>query len=680
MGLRLSGRSTLMAASLGLAWMGSVRMGSRRPGDRPLWTPSPEQVAASNMAAFHRFANQSRGANAESVRDLWQWSVRDPDAFWSGVWEFCGVIGDRGDRVVEDYDQLPGARWFPDARLNYAENLLRRNDDTPAVIFRREDGLRRDLTWRALHDEASKMGQALEMAGVAEGDRIAGYVPNMPESIVTLLGAASLGATVCTASPDFGVQAVLDRFGQITPRILIAADGYVYGGREYSVVERVAEIANRLPSVEQVIVVPYLDLDPDIASIEGAVLWEDFLIPHTTNSIDYRRLPFDHPLYVLFSSGTTGVPKCMIHTAGGVLLQHVKEQQLHADVKPGDRTFYFTTCGWMMWNWLASTLAAESTLVLFDGSPFHPSPEVLFDYADEVRMTRMGVSAKFIDACRKEGLRPAETHDLSTVRTLLSTGSPLVPESFDYVYEHIKEDVHLASISGGTDLCAGFVVGNPVLPVWRGEIQGPSLGMAVDVWDDDGQPLPRGTGELVCTSPFPSVPAGFWGDDDGSRFHAAYFDVYPGVWRHGDWMEWTEHGGAIIHGRSDATLNAGGVRIGTSEIYGQVETLPEVMESIVIGQPWENDTRIVLFVRLEEGAKLDEDLTDDIRRVIRENTSPRHVPARILQVTDIPRTKSAKISELAVRAAVMGETVKNVDALANPESLAEYSDREELKS
>ena len=645
----------------------------------PLWTPDPAFAATTNMARFTRFANGRCGAGADSPEALWRWSVREPEAFWNAVWDCCGVIGDRGERAVTDFDRLPGARWYPDARLNYAENLLRRRDDTPALMFRAEDRVRRDLTWAQLHDTTSRLAQALGALGLAPGDRVAGYVPNMPESIVYMLASASLGATISTASPDFGAQGVFDRFGQVEPRVLLAADGYFWQGKRYSSLDRLPEIVRRLPSVERVIIIPHTDPEPDISAIPHAVLFDDFIEPHEAGEIEFRRLPFDHPLYILFSSGTTGVPKCIVHTAGGVLLTHLKEHQLHADVRPGDRTFYFTTCGWMMWNWLSSALASEATVVLFDGSPFHPRPEVLFDYADEVRMTQLGVSAKFIDAIGKKGLRPRETHDLSSVRTMVSTGSPLVPEGFDYVYRHVKPDVHLASISGGTDLCGGFVVGHPLLPVWRGEIQAPALGMDVDVWDEDGRSMPAGKGELVCKSPFPSVPAGFWGDEDGRRFHEAYFDVYPGVWRHGDWMEWTEHGGVVIYGRSDATLNAGGVRIGTAEIYRLVDRLPEVMESIVIGQPWENDTRVILFVRLADGQRLDGELEGRIRMEIRDNASPRHVPARILEVSDIPRTKSAKISELAVRAVVMGEPVKNSDALANPEALEEYRDRPELR-
>ncbi len=644
----------------------------------PLWTPSPERADSTRMAAFHRLANASYGAAADTPEDLWRWSVTDKDAFWGAVWDFHGIIGHRGEPVLLDADRMPGARWFPDARLNFAENLLRRRDDRVAMIFRCEDRIRREVTWRELYDTTSRIAAALRAAGIRPGDRVAAYIPNVPEAMMYMLAAASIGATVSTASPDFGVQGVLDRFGQIEPRVLLAADGYFYNGKPHSRLERLSEILANLPTVETAVVLPYMGPAPALSEIPNAHVWEDFLSPHPAGDIDFEPLPFDHPLYILFSSGTTGAPKCIVQGAGGVLLQHVKEQQLHADVRADDRVFYFTTCGWMMWNWLATTLAAEATVVLYDGSPFYPDGDVIFDYADEIGMTLLGVSAKFLDASNKAGLRPRETHDLSSVRTLCSTGSVLVPEGFDYAYEHIKRDVHLASVSGGTDLCACFVGGNPVLPVYRGEIQAPALGMDVDVWDDDGRSIRGERGELVCKSAFPSVPLRFWGDDDGSRLKAAYFDMYPGVWRHGDWMEWTENGGAIIHGRSDATLNSGGVRIGTAEIYRQVERLPEIIESIVIGQLWENDTRIVLFVRLAEGCRLDEELKTRLRDVIRTDASPRHVPARILAVDDIPRTKSGKIVELAVRAVVQGEPVKNMEALANPEALELFRDRPEL--
>jgi acetoacetyl-CoA synthetase len=573
---------------------------------------------------------------------------------------------------------MPGARWFPDARLNFAENLLRRRDGTPALIARDERGARRTLTWAALHDEVSRVAQALHALGVRPGDRVAGYLPNGIEAIVAMLSAASLGAIWSSCSPDFGVQGVLDRFGQIEPRVLFACDGYAYAGKTHDVRERVAAVLAELPSVQRCVVAGNLETRPSLVGLRDATSWNEFTGRFAPGEVEFERLPFDHPLYILYSSGTTGAPKCIVHGAGGTLLQHLKEQRLHTDLRAGDRFFYYTTTGWMMWNWLASGLASEATLVLFDGSPFHPGLAALFDLAVEEHVDVLGVSAKFLDSLRKSALRPIETHDLSRVRTILSTGSPLVPEGFDFVYDAVARDVQLASISGGTDIVSCFVCGDPTGAVWRGECQRPGLGMAVDVFDDAGRPVRGGAGELVCTMPFPSMPVGFWNDPDGTRYRAAYFERFPGVWHHGDFAEWTAHGGMVIHGRSDATLNPGGVRIGTAEIYRQVEQLEEVVEAIVIGQPWQDDVRVVLFVRLREGLVLDDALRDAIRRRIRANTTARHVPAVIAQVGDIPRTKSGKIVELAVRDVVSGRAVKNRDALANPEALELFRERPEL--
>jgi acetoacetyl-CoA synthetase len=524
---------------------------------------------------------------------------------------------------------------------------------------------------------------ALKEQGVGEGDRIAAYMPNMPETVIAMLAAASIGAIFTSASPDFGVQGVLDRFGQTEPKVLIACDGYYYGGKTVDVLGKLGEIVSQLPSVKRVVVVPYVHAEHDLSHVPHARMYADFIAPfHFVDDIEFAELPFDHPLYIMYSSGTTGVPKCIVHCAGGALLQHLKEHTLHADVKPRDRVFYFTTCGWMMWNWLVSALAAEATLLLYDGSPFAGDNQILFDYADAEHMTHFGTSAKFLDAAVKFGLKPRETHRLDSVRAMMSTGSPLVPEGFDYVYRDIKADLQLSSISGGTDIISCFVLGSPVLPVWRGEIQCRGLGMAVDVWDDDGKPVRGEKGELVCSKPFPVMPVGFWNDADGSKYHAAYFDRFPNVWCHGDFCEITAHGGLIIYGRSDATLNPGGVRIGTAEIYRQVEKLHEVVESLVIGQDWPpqnpNDVRVVLFVKLREGLVLDDDLVRRVRQTIRDNTTPRHVPAKVLQVADIPRTKSGKIVELAVRNVVHGRAVKNQEALANPEALAHFRDRPEL--
>ena len=575
---------------------------------------------------------------------------------------------------------MPGARWFPQARLNYAENLLRRRDDTDALVFWGEDKVRWRLSWRELHDAVSRTAQALHAAGVGEGDRVAAFMPNSPDTVIFMLAAASLGAIWSSCSPDFGARGVLDRFGQIEPKLLFAVEGYHYNGKAHDTLPRIEEIAAGIPSLEKVVVVSYTRDRPDISAIRRAVHLADFVAPFRGKDIRFRRLPFDHPLFILYSSGTTGVPKCIVHGAGGTLLQHLKEHQLHTDVKRDDRLFYFTTCGWMMWNWLVSGLASDATLLLYDGSPFYPGPGALFDLADAERMTVFGTSAKYIDALNKAGAEPMRTHGLKHLATMTSTGSPLVPEGFDYVYRAIKKDLLLSSISGGTDIVSCFVLGDPTLPVYCGEIQRRGFGMKVEVYDEDGRPVVGEKGELVCTAPFPSMPVSFWNDADGSRYRAAYFERFPGVWCHGDYMELTARGTAIIYGRSDATLNPGGVRIGTAEIYRQVEQLEEVVESLVIGQDWDNDVRVVLFVRLREGLSLDESLVKRVRERIRANTTPRHVPAKIVQVSDIPRTKSGKIVELAVRNVVHGRPVRNLDALANPEALELFRERPELSS
>jgi acetoacetyl-CoA synthetase len=652
---------------------------------QPLWTPPPGRVAASSMAAFMAHVREYCGVNAADYAELYSWSIRDPERFWHEVWRFCGVIAaSEGDTVLAHGDRMPGARWFPEARLNFAENLLQRRDDEPAIIFWGEDRLRSRVTRAELHAEVSRLAQALRAAGVRPGDRIAAYLPNLPGAVIAMLAAASIGAAWSSCSPDFGVQGVLDRFGQIEPRILFAADGYFYNGRLIDVTDRVREISGNLPSLAKTVVIPYTRRDPAIAHAPGFIDVHEFMAPWQPREIEYERLPFDHPLYILYSSGTTGVPKCIIHGAGGTLLQHLKEHVLHTDIRPGDRLFYFTTCGWMMWNWLASGLAAGATLLLYDGSPFAREGRILFDLADAEDMTVFGTSAKYIDAAAKLGLEPRRTHRLASVRTMLSTGSPLSPESFDYVYRAVKPDLQLASISGGTDIISCFALGNPLDPVWRGELQCRGLGMKVEVFDDSGKPVRGEKGELVCTAPFPSMPVGFWNDPDGAKYRAAYFDKFPGVWCHGDYVELTERGGLIIYGRSDAVLNPGGVRIGTAEIYRQVEQLDEVVESLAIGQEWPPgraaDVRIVLFVRLREGVALDDALAERIRQRIRDNASPRHVPARIVQVADIPRTKSGKIVELAVRNVVHGRPVRNLEALANPEALELYRDLPALRA
>ena len=652
--------------------------------DRPLWRPSQALIEGANVTRFAREAIRRWNLGLNSYPDFYRWTVKQPEQFWQSVWTFCDVIAsERGTRVVADRDKMPGARWFPDATLNFAENLLRRRDSGVALVFWGEDRVKRQVSYAELYTQVSRLAKALRAAGVKAGDRVAGYLPNLPESIMAMLAASSIGAIWSSCSPDFGVQGVLDRFGQIEPVVLFAADGYWYNGKPLETLSKLRDIVEQLPSLRKVVVVPYLDERPDVSAIRGADRLEDFASGYDAVDIRFEQLPFNHPLYILYSSGTTGAPKCIVHGAGGTLIQHLKEHQLHCDVRPGDRLFYFTTLGWMMWNWLATGLASGATLLLYDGSPFIRGGKILFDYADAEGMTQFGTSAKFIDACNKAGLEPGRTHRLESLRTILSTGSPLVPESFDYVYRSVKNDVCLSSMSGGTDIAGCFVNGNPILPVWRGEIQCIALGMRVEVFDEEGRSLQRGKGELVCTGSFPSLPTGFWNDPGDVKYRAAYFEHFPGVWRHGDWCEFTEHGGMIIYGRSDATLNPGGVRIGTAEIYRQVEQLDEVVEALVIGQNWPpgqlSDVRVVLFVKLREGLALDAALEDRIRQQIRANTTPRHVPAKIVQIADIPRTKSNKIVELAVRDMVHGKPVKNVEALANPEALEYFRARPELQ-
>ena len=642
----------------------------------PLWQPDPNQVGDTRMAMFMQSTGHGRYA------DLWQWSVDQPEAFWATIWDWCGALGERGTQVLEDGHRMPGARWFPEARLNYAENLLRPEASGEALVFWGEDKVKRRLDHAGLQREVARFQAFLVAAGVGQGDRVAGYLPNLPETLIAMLATTSLGAIWSSASPDFGVQGVLDRFGQIAPKVLVCVDGYWYNGKAVDCLAKNAEVVARLPGLQATVVVPYLAAAPEIGGIAGATCWSD-LPAAAAERPAFTRVAFDHPLFIMFSSGTTGVPKCIVHCHGGVLLQHLKEHQLHGDVRPGDRLFYFTTCGWMMWNWLMSGLASGATLLLYDGSPFAGGGTVLFDLAAAEKMTHFGTSAKFIDAAAKLGLQPARTHDLGALRALFSTGSPLSPEGFDWVYREMKSDLLLASISGGTDIISCFVLGNPVLPVYRGEIQCRGLGMAVEVFNEEGQPVRSEKGELVCTRPFPAMPVGFWNDAEGKKYRAAYFERFDNIWCHGDFSEITAHDGVIIYGRSDATLNPGGVRIGTAEIYRQVEQLPEILESLVIGQDWppgrNDDVRVVLFVKLQPGLQLDDALRDRVRLQIRNNTTPRHVPAKVVQVSDIPRTKSGKIVELAVRNIVHDQPVKNVEALANPEALEDYRARPELQ-
>ncbi len=657
----------------------------------PIWQPSAERIAATRLTAFMAEADRrwNRRLVGADYAHLHAWSVEHAEEFWASVWKFGEVRGEMGATVVVGREKMPGAQWFPEARLNFAENLLRRRDDADALVFWGEDKVKGRASHAELYRAVAQTAAALRAMGVTRGDRVAAYLPNLPATVVAMLAAASIGAIFSSASPDFGVQGVLDRFGQIEPKLLFTCDGYWYNGKVIDCLGKVAEIAARLPSLERVVVVPYAGNaaggSGDIATVRHGVSLADFLAPHADErGIRFEQLPFDHPLYIMYSSGTTGVPKCIVHCAGGALLQHIKEHQLQGDVHADDRLFYFTTCGWMMWNWLVTGLASGATLLLYDGSPFVGRGNILFDYAEAEGMTHFGTSSKFIDAIAKIDLKPRQTHSLKPLRAMFSTGSPLVAEGFDYVYASIKRDIQLASVSGGTDIISCFVIGNPNGPVHRGEIQCAGLGMAVEVFDDLGRPVHGEKGELVCTRSFPVMPIGFWNDADGAKYHAAYFERFENVWCHGDFAEITGHGGFIIYGRSDATLNPGGVRIGTAEIYRQVEKLHEVVESIVIGQDWPpgstGDVRVVLFVKLREGLAHDEALEKRIKQVIRDNTTPRHVPARILQVADIPRTKSGKIVELAVRNVVHGNPVKNVEALANPEALEHFRDRGELKS
>lgn len=647
--------------------------------DKPLWHPSPEALSRSNTARFMAEARARFNRPLTTYAELDTWSVAQPEEFWSLLWDFSGVIAEaKGARVVADKDRMPGAQWFPDARLNIAENLLRRRDDAEALVFWGEDAVQRRMTYKELYAAVSRLRQGLEGAGVRQGDRVAGYIPNMPEAIVGMLATASLGAIWSSCSPDFGVAGALDRFSQIAPKVLLAADGYFSGGKKNDCMPRLAELEQALNTT--VVVIPYTQETPDLSSLQRGVLYEAFVRPYEEKEIDFPMLPFNHPLYIVFSSGTTGAPKCIVHSAGGTLLQHLKEHLLHVDLQDGDRLFYGTTCGWMMWNWMVSALALGVTLLLYDGSPLHRRGSILFDFADAEGMTIFGTSAKYIETLMKAGLKPRETHALKTLRAMLSTGSPLVPEDFDYVYAHIKPDIRLSSISGGTDIISCFVQGSPVLPVWRGEIQCRGLGLQVEIYNEAGKRVIGEKGELICAASFPAMPIGFWNDADGSKYKAAYFEKFPGVWHHGDYAEETAHGGYIFYGRSDATLNPGGVRVGTAEIYRQVEQVPEVLESVAVSQQHRGDARIILFVKLKDKETLTPELMQRIRTQILSHTTAHHVPAKILQVSDIPRTRNGKITELAVRDTVEGRAVKNIGALQNPDILAEFKDRPELQN
>jgi acetoacetyl-CoA synthetase len=648
-----------------------------------LWQPSEAAIEQAQLTQFARQVVRKRKLDLNTYPDFYRWTVDNPEEFWADVWDFCGVIASRrGTTVLADGDKMPGAHWFPEARLNFAENLLRRGDRGDAFVFWDETGFRRRVSYSDLTSDVSRAAQALLALGLRAGDRVAAFIPNLPEAGMLALGALSQGMVWASCSPDFGVDGVLDRFGQIEPKVLFCADGYRYNGEQHDCLERVRELVEKLPTLRRVVVVPHLDAEVDVSDIPKAIRLEDWLRRYTPGDIEYAQLPFDHPVYILFTSGTTGKPKCVVHGAGGTLLQGLKMYKLHMDLRAGERFFYFCTTNWVVWNILFGALAAEAGVMLYDGSPFARNGKILFDYAEKERFTHFGTSAKFIDALAKRGLRPKDTHDLGELRMILSTGSPLAPESFDFVYASIKNDVCLSSISGGTDIMGAFVESNPVLPVYRGELQCRSLGMAVEVLDESGNPLVGRKGELVCMKPFPSMPLGFWNDRGGERYRSAYFAKYPNVWCHGDWSELTPRGTMLIYGRSDATLNPGGVRIGTAEIYRVVEQIDEVEEACAIGQLWPpgrpTDTRVVLFVKLRGNAVLEAPLEERIRHEIRRQASPRHVPARIVAVPDLPRTKNGKVVELAVKAVVHGMPVAHTDALANPQALEYFRDLPEL--
>ncbi len=645
-----------------------------------LWQPQDSAYAESNMSIFINNICGKYNINSD-YESVYRWSVDASEDFWQELWsQFDVICSQSADKVLENASAMPGANWFPGARLNYAENLLRYADDLTAIIFRLESGEERRLSYKELHSEVARHANWLRDCGVTKGDRVGGYMANLPETIVAFLAVSSIGAIWSSCSPDFGVKGVMERFVQIKPKVLYTIDGYHYNGKQHDVIASAAEVVNQIDSIEKVVVVPFLNSSPELAPLKktGRDVYLSGDIPDSSKPLEFAQLPFEHPLYILYSSGTTGVPKCIVHSAGGALLQHLKEHRLHCDVKRQDRLFYFTTCGWMMWNWLVSGLASGCSIVLYEGSPFFPRRRSLWQFASEVGITIFGTSARYLAACSKARLNPGEEYDLSALKAILSTGSPLAPESFDYVYTKVKKDVMLSSISGGTDIVSCFVLGNPLRPVRRGEIQGRGLGMAVEVFID-GKPVNGQRGELVCTKPFPSMPIGFWGEPDNSRYIEAYFSRFEGVWAQGDYAEITENDGMIIYGRSDAVLNPGGVRIGTAEIYRQVEKIDAVLESICIGQIWANDVRIILFVLLREGVVLDNALKAEIRKVIKDNTTSRHLPKKIIAVKDIPRTLSGKIVELAVRNVVHGDPVKNTEALANPEALDNFRNLPELQ-
>jgi len=647
---------------------------------RLLWEPSEQRIKQTNMYRFMNAINEKHQKEFSTYSELHKWSIDHIPEFWEAMWDFADIIASqKADRVVDDLEKMPGARWFPGARLNFAENLLRYRDERTALIFNGESQVSKKMTYAQLYDEVARIADSLRNAGIKPGDRIVGFMPNMPETIVAMLAATSLGATWSSCSPDFGIKGVLDRFGQIKPKVLFTADGYFFKGKRIDCLERIANILKDLPSIEKIVVVPYTENEPDVHVVPNAVIYSDFRSHVSGLTVAFEQLPFDHPLYIMYSSGTTGLPKCMVQSSGGILIHHIKELMLHTDLKREDTIFYFTTCGWMMWNWLVSSLAIGATLVLYDGNPFHPSPDVLWQMAQDEKVTVFGTSAGYIAALQNSGLKPGNVYDLSPLRAVLSTGSPLSDEGFEFIYDAVKSDLQLASIAGGTDINGCFALGNPMGPVYAGELQCRGLAMNVKAFDENGQSAVKQQAELVCTAPFPSMPIYFWEDPDGKKYHSAYFDVYPNVWRHGDYIVITKRGGVIMFGRSDATLNPGGVRIGTAEIYRQIDLIDDVADSVVVGQNWNNDVRVILFVKMAEGVDLTEDLMQKIRTTIRTNASPRHVPAKIIPVADIPYTLNMKKVEIAVKKVIQGQPVTNKDALINPEALDCYADIKALQ-